>query len=122
VRVTVATRYASVPGASLGGEGLAEICFEIKCHTAPPGPDGGKQPDRAVFVDTTFDGAGVIRGDLTPECTAMVAAVLDALSAPDGSGDLRTRPQRYHDALAETMRRLLASGLLSPLKRWLKAQ
>ena len=42
----------------------------------------------------------------------MVQAVLDALSAPQGSGDLRTRPQRYHDALAEAMRRLLASDLL----------
>jgi hypothetical protein len=36
----------------------------------------------------------------------MVTAVLDALSAPEGGGDLRTRPQRYHDALAEAMRRL----------------
>jgi hypothetical protein len=35
-----------------------------------------------------------------------------ALSAPQGGGDLRTRPQRYHDALAEAMRRLLASDLL----------
>ena len=42
----------------------------------------------------------------------MVQAVLDALSAPQGGGDLRTRPQRYHDALAEAMRRLLASDLL----------
>ena len=42
----------------------------------------------------------------------MVTAVLDALSAPEGGGDLRTRPQRYHDALAEAMRRLLASNLL----------
>jgi Domain of unknown function (DUF222) len=42
----------------------------------------------------------------------MVQAVLDALSAPEGGGDLRTRPQRYHDALAEAMRRLLASGPL----------
>jgi Domain of unknown function (DUF222) len=42
----------------------------------------------------------------------MVQAVLDALSAPQGGGDLRTRPQRYHDALAEAMRRLLASNLL----------
>jgi len=42
----------------------------------------------------------------------MVQAVLDALSAPEGSGDLRTGPQRYHDALAEAMRRLLASDLL----------
>jgi hypothetical protein len=31
----------------------------------------------------------------------MVTAVLDALSAPEGGGDLRTHPQRYHDALAE---------------------
>ena len=42
----------------------------------------------------------------------MVQAVLDALSAPAGAGDLRTRPQRYHDALAEAMKRLLASNLL----------
>ena len=43
----------------------------------------------------------------------MVQAVLeDALSAPEGGGDLRTRAQRYHDALAEAMRRLLASDLL----------
>jgi hypothetical protein len=65
-----------------------------------------------VSLDTTFEGAGVVRGDLTPECAAMVQAVLDALSAPQGGGDLRTRPQRYHDALAEAMRRLLASDLL----------
>src|SRR6516225_4112212 len=42
----------------------------------------------------------------------MVRAVLDALAAPGGGGDLRTRAQRYHDALQEAMRRLLASGLL----------
>ncbi len=42
----------------------------------------------------------------------MVASVLDALSAPAGGGDLRTQPQRYHDAVEEAMRRLLASGLL----------
>ena len=42
----------------------------------------------------------------------MVTAVLDALSAPQGAGDLRTHPQRYHDALAEAMKRLLASNLL----------
>ena len=42
-----------------------------------------------------------------PECAAiMVQAVLDALSAPEGAGDLRTRPQRCHDALAEAMRPL----------------
>jgi hypothetical protein len=93
---------------------LAAICAEIRYRTAPPDPDDAqdKHLDRGVSLDTTFDGAGVIHGDLTPECTAMVEAVLDALSAPDGGGDLRTRPQRYHDALQEAMRRLLASGLL----------
>jgi hypothetical protein len=102
---------ASRAGAGL--RALAQICAEIRSRTAPPDPDGNDPAlDRALFLDTTLDGAGVIRGDLTPECTAMVQAVLDALSAPTGAGDLRTRPQRYHDALAEAMKRLLASGLL----------
>ena len=48
-------------------------------------------------------GAGVICGDLTPECTAMVQAVLDTLAAPRDGDDPRTRPRRYHDALAEAM-------------------
>jgi Domain of unknown function (DUF222) len=92
---------------------LAQICGEIRSRTVPPDP-GGRDPalDRALFLDTTLDGAGVLRADLTPECAAMVQAVLDALSAPAGAGDLRTRPQRYHDALAEAMKRLLASNLL----------
>ncbi len=92
---------------------LAQICAEIRSRTVPPDPDGDDPAlDRALFLDTTLDGAGVLRGELTPECAAMVQAVLDALSAPAGAGDLRTRPQRYHDALAEAMRRLLASNLL----------
>jgi hypothetical protein len=93
---------------------LAAICAEIRYRTAPPDPDdeNDRHLDRGVSLETTLDGAGVVRGDLSPECAAMVQAVLDALSAPDGAGDLRTRPQRYHDALEEAMRRLLASDLL----------
>ena len=95
---------------------LAALCAGIREHTASSDPDDDPDDDprldRAVSLDTTIDGAGVLRGDLTPECTAMVEAVLDALSAPEDGGDLRTRPQRYHDALAEAMRRLLASNLL----------
>ena len=93
---------------------LAQICAEIRYRTAPPDPhdDNDKHLDRSLSLGTTLDGAGVIHGDLTPECAAMVQAVLDALSVPEGRGDLRTRPQRYHDALAEAMKRLLASDLL----------
>jgi Domain of unknown function (DUF222) len=102
---------AARAGATL--RALAEICAEIRSRTVPPDPDGDDPAlDRALFLDTTLDGAGVLRADLTPECAAVVGAVLDALSAPAGAGDLRSRPQRYHDALAEAMRRLLASNLL----------
>jgi Domain of unknown function (DUF222) len=97
-------------GAARGGadlRGLAAICAEIRALTAGPDPDG-RDPglDRGLTLDTTLDGAGVLRADLTPECAAMVQAVLDALSAPQGGDDQRTRPQRYHDALAEAMRPL----------------
>ena len=49
--------------------------------------------------------------------------MLDALGAPAGKDDDRTRDQRYHDALAEAMRRLVASDLLperagQPVKAW----
>ena len=72
---------------------------------------------------TTIGGAGVVHGDLTAECAAAVAAVLDALAAPAGKEDDRTKGQRYHDALAEAMRRLTAAGLLperagQPVKAW----
>ncbi len=91
---------------------LAAIYAEIRSHTAPPDPDGpDPHLDRALSLDLTLDGAGLLRGDLTPECAAMVTAVLDALSAPQ-AGDLRTRPERYHDALKEAMRRLLAANLV----------
>jgi hypothetical protein len=59
-----------------------------------------------VRLVTTFQRAGVLNGDLTPECAAVVTAVLDALSAPAGAEDTRTHAQRYHDALQEAMRQL----------------
>jgi len=55
-------------------------------------------------VETTFAGAGVITGDLTPECAAVVTAVLESLAAPVGAEDTRTKDQRYHDALEQAMR------------------
>ena len=106
--------------AGAGLRELAAICAEIRYRTAPPdtGDEDDKHLDRALFLDTTIDGAGVIRGDTTAECAAMIRAVLDALAAPEGSGDLRTRPQRYHDALAEAMASRKASRGWMP---WLRA-
>ncbi len=65
---------AARAGATL--RALAEICAEIQYRTAPPDPgdEDGKHLDRGLSLDTTFEGAGVIRGDLTPECSALVAA------------------------------------------------
>ena len=103
---------AAQAGADL--RALAAICAEIRSRTARPDPDdeNDEHLDRGLSLDTTIDGAGVVHGDLTPGCAAMVRAVLDALAVPDGASDLRTHPQRYHDALEEAMRRLLSSGLL----------
>ena len=63
-------------------------------------------------LETTFGGAGVLHGDLTPECAAVVGAVLDALSAPAGAEDTRSQAQRFHDGLHEAMKRLVTAGLL----------
>ncbi len=105
---------------------LTALAAEIYARSLPDAPDSDKDEafeDRAVRLETTFEGAGVLGGDLTPECAAVVGAVLDALSAPAGVEDTRTREQRYHDALQEAMRRLVAADLLperagQPVKAW----
>jgi hypothetical protein len=107
-------------------EDLAALAAEIYARSLSDRQDDDSQlsfEDRQVRVETTFAGAGVVTGDLTPECAAVVTAVLDALSAPMGAEDTRTREQRYHDALECAMRRLVASGLLperagQPVRLW----
>jgi hypothetical protein len=92
--------------------GLAAEMYERSRPDLPDEDPGRGFEDRAVYLETTFQGAGVLNGDLTPECVAVVGAVLEALGAPAGAEDTRTHAQRYHDALQEAMRRLLAAGLL----------
>ena len=112
--------------AGMGLRDLAGLAGEMYQRSRPDRPDedlGRDFDDRSVRLETTFGGAGVLSGDLTPECAAIVGAVLDALSAPAGAEDGRTHAQRYHDALAEAMRRLAASDLLperagQPVKAW----
>ena len=110
----------------LGLADLAALFAEmyVRARGDLPDQDRGREfADREVKLATTIGGAGVMHGDLTAECAAAVAAVLDALSAPAGNEDNRTKGQRYHDALQEAMRRLTASGLLperagQPVKTW----
>ena len=95
--------------AGLGLADLAGLFAEmfVRARGDLPDQDPGREfADREVKLATTIGGAGVLHGDLTAGCAAAVAAVLDALSAPAGAEDTRTRDQRYHDALAEAMRPL----------------
>ena len=107
-------------------EELAALFAEMYERSRSERPDEDPDPDfadRGLKLATTFGGAGVVHGDLTPECAELVGRVLDALGAPAGADDDRSRDQRYHDALAEAMRRLVAAGLLperagQPVKAW----
>jgi len=86
---------------------LAGLAAEMYERSRPDLPDEAPSrafEDRAVRLETTFEGAGVLTGDLTPECAAVVGTVLDALSAPAGAEDERSQAQRYHDALQEAIR------------------
>ena len=116
-------------GAAAGGADLpdlAGLAAEIYARSLPDDP-GKKQEqafeDRSVKLETTFEGAGVLTGELSPECASIVGTVLDALSAPAGAEDTRSQAQRYHDALHEALQRLVAAGLLperagQPVKAW----
>ncbi|HEX6522366.1 MAG TPA: DUF222 domain-containing protein, partial [Streptosporangiaceae bacterium] len=91
-------------------EGLARIAAEIAARIAPPDEDEGKLADRSLRLHLTFEGAGVLAGELSPECAVVVKTVLDALAGSVDKEDLRSHQERYHDALHEAMKRLLADG------------
>ena len=81
---------AAKAGAHL--EDLVQLAAEMYTRSLPESDEDGDRldeafEDRSVRVETTFDGAGVIIGDLTPECAAVVTAVLESLSAPMGAED-----------------------------------
>jgi hypothetical protein len=103
--------------AAAGGLGVAELAalaaqmYERARGDLPDQDPDRDYADRALKLATTLGGADVVHGDLTPECAEVVGKVLDALAAPAGKEDDRTKDQRYHDALAEAMHRLTAAGL-----------
>src|SRR5271157_5434440 len=97
-------------GAAKGGADLpdlAALAGEIYARSLPENPDKDRDQafeERSVRLETTFGGAGVLNGDLSPECASILGTVLDALSAPAGAEDTRSQAQRCHDALHEAMR------------------
>src|SRR5215470_6515731 len=99
---------AAAGGAEL--RDLSDLAEEIRRQTARPDTDDDGFDDRGVHLARTFRGAGTLRGDLTPQCAAALAAVLEALGKRAGPEDLRSKWQRSHDALEEACRRLIAAG------------
>src|ERR1700749_3458821 len=91
---------------------LAGLAAEMYERSRPDEEPDRTFEDRAVYLETTFQGAGVLSAALTPECAAVVGAVRAPRGARPGAEDTRSHAQRYHDALHEAMRRLLAAGLL----------
>ena len=96
---------------------LGMLAREMLERSAPPDADGGAADDddgfagRRVWLDVHFRGAGKLNGDLTAECAAALAAMLDSLGKKAGPEDTRTTSQRHHDALEEACRRLISGGL-----------
>ena len=92
---------------------LARLAREM-LERARTGPDTGEDgfEERAVWLGTTFGGAGRLQGDLTPACAAALTVVLDALGQKAGPEDTRTAAQRRHDAIEEACRRLIAGQMI----------
>jgi hypothetical protein len=105
---------AAAAGASLDDLATIAACAIESWRRQQPDPDdpGDGFDDRYVQAGTTFGGAGVIRGSLTPECAAAVRAVLEALGKKAGPEDDRTEGKRFHDALQLACELLLRARLV----------
>src|SRR5579863_6980484 len=74
---------AASAGASLDDLATIAACAIEAWRAQQPDPDEPDPGDRYLQLGTTFGGAGVIRGDLTPECGTVIRAVLEALGKKD---------------------------------------
>src|SRR5262249_40868290 len=62
----------------MGLRDLAVLAAEILARCRPDEPDQDPDKDfedRSVTIQTTFQGAGVLHGDLAPECASIVGTV-----------------------------------------------
>ena len=89
----------------LGGRLLEEYK-----KTRPDPDDDDPLAGRSLYLDETIDGAGRLRGDLTPQATAVLRAILDSLGKAKGPEDLRTPGERNHDALQTALEMILGAG------------
>ena len=105
---------AHAAGASLDDLATIAACAIENWRQQQPDPDSPDDgfDDRFVQAGTTFGGAGVIRGNLTPECATAVRAVLEALGKKAGPEDDRTEGKRFHDALQLACELLLRARLV----------
>jgi hypothetical protein len=105
---------AAKAGADLDGlRVIAQAAYEAWRAARPDDdPPGRGFGDRFLQLDTTIDGAGRLTGDLTPECSAAVTAVLEALGKKRGPEDDRTAAQRFHDALQEGCELLIRAKMV----------
>ncbi len=103
---------AAAAGASLDDLTAIAACAIETWRAQQPDPDEPDPGDRYLQLGTTFGDAGVIRGDLTPECATAVRAVLEALGKKAGPEDDRTEGQRFHDALQLACALLLRARLV----------
>jgi hypothetical protein len=105
---------AAASGASLDDLATIAACAIERWRQQQPDPDHPDDgfDDRYLQVGTTFGGAAVIRGNLTPECGAAVRAVTEALGKKAGPEDDRTEGKRFHDALQLACELLLRARLV----------
>jgi hypothetical protein len=93
---------------------IARAAYEKWRQQSGPDPDGPGDgfDDRYLKLGTTIDNAGRVNGNLTPECTAALQAVLDSLGKKAGPEDDRSEAQRYHDSLQLACELLLRAQLV----------
>ena len=104
---------AAAAGATLEDLAVIATCAVEQYLAQQPSDDEGDGFDeRFVQVQTTFGGASCARGNLTPECSAAVQAVLESMGKKRGPEDHRTVGQRYHDALQEACELLIRAKLV----------
>lgn len=89
-------------------EHVAKRIRELICLNDEGEPDPRDKHDRSLFVSATFEGRGVVQGDLTPETTAKFLTVLNARMGAPAPDDDRAPAQRRHDGLDETLDFVLA--------------